>query len=170
MYLDFLVKVPTVKGKITRRKKSNVVYIEYEYDRVYDPSRKYTFPKRVTIGKLSDTDPELMKPNQNFLKYFPDAELPESKNRTSRSSCLRVGTYFVLRKIIEECSLNDILGKYFGSRDMGLFFRSGCLFDHSRKQCSAVLSGLYIQPSTFYGKDETIQRFNRIRFPEFSNR
>lgn len=121
MYLDFLVKVPTVKGKITRRKKSNVVYIEYEYDRVYDPSRKYTFPKRVTIGKLSDTDPEFMKPNQNFLKYFPDAELPESKNRTSRSSCLRVGAYFVLRKIIEECSLNDILGKYFGSRDMGLF-------------------------------------------------
>ena len=89
MYLDFLVKVPTVKGKITRRKKSNVVYIEYEYDRVYDPSRKYTFPKRVTIGKLSDTDPELMKPNQNFLKYFPDAELPESKNRTSRSSRMR---------------------------------------------------------------------------------
>ena len=121
MYLDFLVKVSTVKGKITRRKKSNVVYIEYEYDRVYDPSRKYTFPKRVTIGKLSDTDPELMKPNQNFLKYFPDAELPESKNRTSRSSCLRGGAYFVLRKIIEECSLKDILGKYFGSRDMGLF-------------------------------------------------
>ena len=121
MYLDFLVKVPTVKGKITRRKKLNVVYIEYEYDRVYDPSRKYTFPKRVTIGKLSDTDPELMKPNQNFLKYFPDAELPESKNRTSRSSCLRVGAYFVLRKLIEECSLKDILGKYFGSCDMGLF-------------------------------------------------
>ena len=121
MYLDFLVKVPTVKGKITRRKKLNVVYIEYEYDRVYDPSRKYTFPKRVTIGKMSDTDPELMKPNQNFLKYFPDAELPESKNRTSRSSCLRVGAYFVLRKLIEECSLKDILGKYFGSRDMGLF-------------------------------------------------
>ena len=110
MYLDFLVKVPTVKGKITRRKKSNVVYIEYEYDRVYDPSRKYTFPKRVTIGKLSDTDPEFMKPNQNFLKYFPDAELPESKSRTSRSSCLRVGAYFVLRKIIEECSL-----KYFSN-------------------------------------------------------
>ena len=121
MYLDFLVKVPTAKGKITQRKKSNVVYIEYEYDRVYDPSRKYTFPKRVTIGKLSDTDPELMKPNQNFLKYFPDAELPESKSRTSRSSCLRVGAYFVLRKIIEECSLNDILGKYFRSRDIGLF-------------------------------------------------
>ena len=121
MYLEFLVKIPTVKGKITRRKKSNIVYIEYEYDRVYDPSRKYTFPKRVTIGKLSDTDPELMRPNQNFLKYFPDAELPESKSRTSKSSCLRVGAYFVLRKLIEECSLKDILGKYFVPRDMGLF-------------------------------------------------
>ena len=33
MYLEFLVKIPTVKGKITRRKKSNIVYIEYEYDR-----------------------------------------------------------------------------------------------------------------------------------------
>ena len=121
MYLEFLVKIPTVKGKITRRKKSNIVYIEYEYDRVYDPSRKYTFPKRVTIGKLSDTDPELMRPNQNFLKYFPDAELPESKSRTSKSSCLRVGAYFVLRKLIEECSLKDILGKYFVPRDIGLF-------------------------------------------------
>ena len=121
MYLDFLVKIPFVRGKITRRKKKDVVYIEYEYDRIYDPVRQYTFPKRVTIGKLSETDPELMQPNQNFLKYFPDAELPETKNRTSRSSCLRVGAYFVLRKIIEEYNLKEILGGYFEQRDLGLF-------------------------------------------------
>lgn len=121
MYLDFLVKIPFVQGKITRRKKKDVVYIEYEYDRIYDPVRQYTFPKRVTIGKLSETDPELMQPNQNFLKYFPDAELPEKKNRTSRSSCLRVGAYFVLRKIIEEYNLVELLGGYFEQRDLGLF-------------------------------------------------
>ena len=121
MYLDFLVKIPFVRGKITRRKKKDVVYIEYEYDRIYDPVRQYTFPKRVTIGKLSETDPELMQPNQNFLKYFPDAELPETKNRTSRSSCLRVGAYFVLRKIIEEYNLAELLGGYFEQRDLGLF-------------------------------------------------
>ena len=121
MYLDFLVKIPFVQGKITRRKKKDVVYIEYEYDRIYDPVRQYTFPKRVTIGKLSETDPELMQPNQNFLKYFPDAELPETKNRTSRSSCLRVGAYFVLRKIIEEYNLAELLGGYFEQRDLGLF-------------------------------------------------
>ncbi len=121
MYLDFLVKIPFVQGKITRRKKKDVVYIEYEYDRIYDPVRQYTFPKRVTIGKLSETDPEMMQPNQNFLKYFPDAELPETKNRTSRSSCLRVGAYFVLRKIIEEYNLVELLGGYFEQRDLGLF-------------------------------------------------
>lgn len=121
MYLDFLVKIPFVQGKITRRKKKDVVYIEYEYDRIYDPVRQYTFPKRVTIGKLSETDPELMQPNQNFLKYFPDAELPETKNRTSRSSCLRVGAYFILRKIIEEYNLVELLGGYFEQRDLGLF-------------------------------------------------
>jgi len=101
MYLDFLVKIPFVQGKITRRKKKDVVYIEYEYDRIYDPVRQYTFPKRVTIGKLS--------------------ELPETKNRTSRSSCLRVGAYFVLRKIIEEYNLVELLGGYFEQRDLGLF-------------------------------------------------
>ena len=121
MYLDFLVKIPFVQGKITRRKRKDAVYVEYEYDRIYDPVRQYTFPKRVTIGKLSETDPELMQPNQNFLKYFPDAELPETKNRTSRSSCLRVGAYFVLRKIIEEYNLVELLGGYFEQRDLGLF-------------------------------------------------
>lgn len=121
MYLDFLVKIPFVQGKITRRKKKDAVYVEYEYDRIYDPVRQYTFPKRVTIGKLSETDPELMQPNQNFLKYFPDAELPETKNRTSRSSCLRVGAYFVLHKIIEEYNLVELLGGYFEQRDLGLF-------------------------------------------------
>ena len=121
MYLDFLVKIPFVQGKITRRKKKDVVYIEYEYDRIYDPVRQYTFPKRVTIGKLSETDPELMQPNQNFLKFFPDAELPETKNRTSRSSCLRVGAYFLLRKIIEEYNLVEFLGGYFEQCDLGLF-------------------------------------------------
>ena len=70
---------------------------------------------------MSETDPELMQPNQNFLKYFPDAELPETKNRTSRSSCLRVGAYFVLRKIIEEYNLAELLGGYFEQRDLGLF-------------------------------------------------
>ena len=121
MYLDFLVKIPSVKGKITIRNKKNIKYIEYEYDRIYSPERRYTFPKRVTIGKQSKEDPSLMQPNENFLKYFPDTELPEEKNRTARSSCIRVGSYFVIRKIMNDCKIPEILGRYFEEKDLGLF-------------------------------------------------
>ena len=121
MYLDFLVKIPSVKGKITIRNKKNIKYIEYEYDRIYSPERRYTFPKRVTIGKQSKEDSSLMQPNQNFLKYFPDAELPEEKNRTARSSCLRAGSYFVIRKIMNDCKIPEILGHYFEEKNLGLF-------------------------------------------------
>lgn len=54
MYLGYLVDVPDEKGKITFRQKGNAKYVYYEYDRVYDPKRKYTIVKRSTIGKLSD--------------------------------------------------------------------------------------------------------------------
>ena len=56
-----------------------------------------------------------------FLKYFPDAELPEEKNRTARSSCLRAGSYFVIRKIMNDCKIPEILGRYFEEKDLGLF-------------------------------------------------
>ena len=45
MYLDYLVDVPEVKGKITFRNKGNARYVYYEYDRIYDPDKKYTTVK-----------------------------------------------------------------------------------------------------------------------------
>ena len=101
MYLDFLVNIPNSPGKITYRRKNGVDYVYYEYDRIYNPETQKTNPKRVTIGKRSGEDRRLMQPNQNFLKFFPDAELPEEKDRTVRSSCLRIGDYVVIRKILE---------------------------------------------------------------------
>ena len=41
MYLDYLVDVPEVKGKITFRSKGNARYVYYEYDKIYDPDKKY---------------------------------------------------------------------------------------------------------------------------------
>ena len=41
MYLDYLVDVPKVKAKITFRSKGNARYVYYEYDRIYDPDKKY---------------------------------------------------------------------------------------------------------------------------------
>lgn len=121
MYLDILVKTPEAPGKITYRKKGDTTYVEFEYDRTYDPKRKYTTVKRSTIGKQSKADPGMMQPNQNFLKYFPDAEFPEEKDRTYRSSCLRIGSVVVIRKIMKDYGLPEILGQYFEEKDLGLF-------------------------------------------------
>lgn len=119
MYLDFLVKIPEVSGKITRRKKKNTSYIEYAYERTYHSDKKYTTVKRVTIGKQSD-DETMMKPNQNFLKYFPDAVLPEEKDRTLRSSCLRIGNHIVINKILNDYKIPDMLSEHFNNKDLGL--------------------------------------------------
>jgi transposase len=121
MYLDFQVKIPDVPGKITRRKKGGATYIEYEYNRVYDREKQYTFVKRSTIGKQSPDNPMMMRPNLNFMRYFPDTELPEEKDSARRSSCLRVGAYIVIRKIIKEYGLSEMLAEYFGEKDLGLF-------------------------------------------------
>ena len=120
MYLDFLVKIPDRKGKITYRRKSDVDYVYYEYDRIYDKETKKTNPKRVTIGKRAEDDPAKMQPNENYLKYFPDEDIPETAGRTKRSSCLRIGAWLIIKKIVEEYNLTDILGKYISQRDLGL--------------------------------------------------
>ena len=96
-------------------------YVEYEYERRYDPEKKFTYPKRATIGKRSKVDHSMMLPNQNFLKFFPEADLPEEKNRMNRSSCLRIGTYIVIQKIIQDYKLKELLGSYFSEKEAGLF-------------------------------------------------
>ena len=122
MYYDFKVKIPQVKGKIYERTIKGVVYINYEYDRIYKPDKKYNIPKRTTIGKKCEDDPEMMYPNPNFLTYFPDAELPEDQGRDERSSCLRIGTWIVIEKLMVESLLDKIIsGLYGDDRGTGLF-------------------------------------------------
>ena len=121
MYLDFLIEIPDVPGKITTKEKGNAVYVNYEVGRAYYPDRKYTIPKRVTIGKLSKADERMMVPNQNFLTYFPEIELPEEKFNSNRSSCLRIGAYIIIQKILDEYKLPELLGEQFEEKDLGLF-------------------------------------------------
>lgn len=121
MYLDLLVNVPEAPGKLLLTKKADTVYVYYEIGRVYDTQKQYTYPKRVTIGKLSKEDPNKMQPNENYLKYFPDEALPEENERVTRSSCLRIGTFLVLQKLVQECGIEEILKNYFSEKDLGLF-------------------------------------------------
>lgn len=120
MYFDFTVEIPVIKGKIYEKTIKNVVYVNYEYDRIYKPEKKYNIPKRTTIGKRCVEDPTRMYPNANYLKFFPDAELPAEAERTDRSSCLRIGANLVIQKIIKDYSLDDMIKRIIG-RDSGLF-------------------------------------------------
>ena len=121
MYYDFEVSLPDAPGKLAYEKHGDTTYVKYEYDRIYDPEKKFTYPKRATIGKRSKEKPDMFRPNQNYLTYFPNAELPISDYRSTRSSCLRAGAFIVMRKIIKDYKLEEILGMYFKDRDLGLF-------------------------------------------------
>jgi len=46
--------------------------------------------------------------------------MPMKGNRTDRSCCLRIGAFLVIRKIIEEYKLDDMVKRLIG-RDSGLF-------------------------------------------------
>ena len=120
MYLNTLVRVPQVPGKLTFRTKGKTTYVEYESDRVYLPDKQYTNVSRKTIGKVAEDQEGMMIPNENFLKFFPDTELPEEKDRSSRSCGLRIGNWIVIRKIINEYSLNEMLEWYIPAKDAGL--------------------------------------------------
>ena len=120
MYLETLVDMPNISGKIVIQKKKNSLYVHYEYDRVYDPVRKFNIPKRVVIGKISQEDERKMYPNPNFLKYFPSVELSSIKTDPSRSCCLRIGSWIVIKSIIEQYGLMSIVGDIAG-KDAGFF-------------------------------------------------
>lgn len=120
MYLDYLVDIPESKGKITFRNKSGSNYVYYETARTYDPEKRYTNVNRVTIGKVSEEDTTKMRPNENFLKYFPEADIPEEKNGSSRSSCLKAGPYIVINQVIKDLGLNDKLTETFGMKAAGM--------------------------------------------------
>lgn len=120
MYTDIRVKIPEDKGRIIRKRIKGSTYIYYQLDRKYDSEKGYTVPRSTTIGKVCPDDETMMFPNNKFLVYYADAELPEDRVGQARSSCLRVGAYMVLRKIIAEYHLDEILADLIG-KDGGLF-------------------------------------------------
>ena len=109
MYYNFLVKIPENTGKISYNKRGATTYVEYTYERVYHPEKKYNTAKRTTIGKVCENDQTMMYPNPTFEKYFPEVALPEENTEVFRSSCVRVGAFLVLKKIIEDYKLESHL-------------------------------------------------------------
>lgn len=117
MYADFRVEIPNEVGKITRKTIKGTTYIYYQTDRIYHSDKKYSQPKATTIGKMCEDDSSMMIPNDKYMIFFPEAALPEAKAASSRSACLRVGTYMVIRKIIAEFGLDTMLKEVLGGEE-----------------------------------------------------
>ena len=119
MYLDCRVKIPT-EGKITVKTINATPYVYYEYGRVYQKDKQYNTPKRTCIGKRDPEQPGFMYPNEKFLKYFPREMLPLEKEGRYRSGCLHIGAFLVIRKIISDYHLDEMIARIIG-KDAGLF-------------------------------------------------
>ncbi len=120
MYLDCRVKIPTEGGKITVKTINATSYVYFETGRVYDKEKKYNSPKRTCIGKRDVQQPAFMFPNEKFLKFFPRELLPIEKDTQYRSGCLHIGAFLVIRKIIAEYHLDEMIARIIG-KDAGLF-------------------------------------------------
>ena len=118
MYYNYKVEIPKEKGKISITVIKGVEYVNYEYDRVYKPEKKYNIPKRTTIGKVCQGEKNMMYPNPNFIKYFPNEDIENEEKEFS--SCIKVGNYIVLKKLLEDTGLYKILKPILGD-EVGLF-------------------------------------------------
>ena len=120
MYLNFRVETPAIGNGISYKPIKGVRYVYYEHGRRYDPNKGYTVPQTTSIGKICEDDTTKMYPNGNYLKFFPEADLPEDLPVSVRSGCLKIGAYIVIKKIIEHYGLDEEISRIIG-KDAGLF-------------------------------------------------
>lgn len=120
MYLNCKVKIPETDGKISVKTISGTPYVYYEYARIYNKEKKYNEPKRTCIGKRDKEQPGFLYPNEKFLKFFPRELLPIERDAGNRSGCIHIGAYLVIRKIISDYQLDEMIARIIG-RDAGLF-------------------------------------------------
>ena len=120
MYQRQKVNIPLSDGGVTVKKIKGTGYVYYTTGRVYSPEGKRSNPVWVTIGKQCKDDPTRMIPNEKYAIYFADRMPEELLIEPERSSCLHIGAYLVIRKIIAEYHLDTIIEKIVG-KDAGLF-------------------------------------------------
>ncbi len=120
MYLGCKVRIPETEGKITVKTINGTPYVYYEHGRTHLKDKKYNTPKRTCIGKRDPEQPAFLYPNEKFLKFFPRELLPIEKDGQFRSGCLRIGAFIVIRKILSDYHLDEMIVRIIG-RDAGLF-------------------------------------------------
>ena len=120
MYQQQKVVIPVSDGGVTIKKIKGTGYVYYTTGRTYVKEKKRSDPVRVVVGKQCPDDTTLMFPNEKYGIYFSDRISEEELVEPRRSSCLHIGAYLVIRKIIAEYHLDKIIGEIVG-KDAGLF-------------------------------------------------
>ena len=120
MYLDFRVEIPMAESGISKKTIKGTTYVYYEHGRKYYSDKGYTVPQCTSIGKVCLDDSGMMIPNSNYLKFFPDTEFPEELPVSKRSGCLKIGSYLIIKKVIEHYKLDEEIKRIIG-KDAGLF-------------------------------------------------
>lgn len=112
MYMAFAVQIPSEKGKISRQHTKSGTYIHYILERSYNAKKQQTAPKRILIGKaIENTD--TMFPNEKFFDIYPDAVLPEIRDKAYRCSMLMAGSFIVIEHVARGYDLINLLQKHF---------------------------------------------------------
>jgi len=77
----YLVRIPKIQGRINRIKRDDRTYVEYIYERGYDPETKQSRNKKVLIGTILSEYPGALLPNDNYTEYF-DVDTGRPKKRS----------------------------------------------------------------------------------------
>lgn len=128
MYFDYKVLIPD-HPKVSLKAIKGHTYVYYQYETHYDRNKKMSLPRRTTIGKQCIDDSKKMFPNESYLKYFKgkkDENIQDMESKmpvlstSPRSSCLKVGTFIILKKLIHDYHLEPMLKNIIGEQ-YGLF-------------------------------------------------
>jgi len=103
-YSNTPVKIPTVPGKITYRKRTDKVYVLYEIGRVYNPARKTTTAQRKMIGMQIRNAPTLMLPNENYDQFFENGveKMTAKERKTAQDYEAIRGEYKILNSLFDQ--------------------------------------------------------------------
>lgn len=92
--------------------RNGVRYVYQVVGQTYNKDKKYTVDKRKVIGKMIDD--EWMIPNEAFSDFYPD--VPVEMEYPDFSDTLKTGTFLVIRKIMKDLQITDLLEGVFEER------------------------------------------------------
>ena len=106
-----LKNVKVLRPKTTKiQKRNGVAYVYQVTGKVYKKDKKYTVDERKLIGKMMDD--RYMIPNEYFSQFYPEVSV--GVDPPEFSDTLKIGSFLVIQKIMEDLPLKKLIESVFG--------------------------------------------------------